>query len=37
LGLKASKNKKDTIIQQYEDGGSKMVEIEKCINSLKCS
>ena len=34
---KPAKIKRDTIIQQYEDGGLKMVEIEKFINSLKCS
>ena len=34
LDKKPAKIKKDTIIQQYEDGGLKMVEIEKFINQL---
>ena len=34
---KPAKIKKDTIIQNYEDGGIKMIDIKKFINSLKAS
>jgi len=34
---KTAKIKQDTIIQNYEDGGIKMIDIKKFINSLKAS
>ena len=34
---KPSKIKKDTVIKNYEDGGIKMIDICKFINSLKCT